>query len=558
MANRYPCAPPIEIHFAEWSSDSGIEEDQKESYLIPPSELRPKDFQSDSIDADFDPDNYIPRFRDSFSVGSVLSLGAEYSEPESSERAETPPGSASDSLDFDTISDTDQASLTDPLASVIEVRHPAPDEEEEDGIVIECQDIGVIPPPVVPPRATDFFRRRILRQMSSSSSSSSGDDDHWIDDDLPGVLDHAVLPVRDRLIEKPEPVRRGVSPMELSETTMAATVSLIDEGESTIDATVYRVDRRPTIDTTVSPIFVRQSTMVETVCPIEEIRFPETNRVDRLFEYVCERSQPGSLNTISLSLIVEKMHNITIPPNVARFSAQISLADCRCNAVDVPMVCKSNKKGIMEGRENKLLLHFEVRPEVVVRIDFLGDGRILGSTNLSLFNPHPISHGQHLLLLSQKPEKNSFLKRVQKNPCLEVQVQSIDSHQSARLQRLPSNIILPVAAVEPTVAFRNVLRHFRSGSQDRSRVQVLSLFGLLLGKPALMKKLDQAMADALKKIPKERKPIEKHRLFLKLLGDVALTGLVNPPPFETPEVSGLYTAYDWTGEPLDIAHALLW
>jgi hypothetical protein len=175
---------------------------------------------------------------------------------------------------------------------------------------------------------------------------------------------------------------------------------------------------------------------------------------------------------------------------------------------------------------------------------------------LLLAESRATSYGQYFLLLSQAPEKNTFLIHVRKNPCLEVHLRGIAPIDAPKLRRFPGNIILPLVAIDPVIGFQSVLSDFRLGLQDRTRVQTLSLFSVLLGNLELMKKFDTSLKDALKEIPSESRAQEKGRIFLSVLEEVALAGISGGRPFETSEVSGLSTTCDWSAEPFDVSQRL--
>jgi hypothetical protein len=281
-----------------------------------------------------------------------------------------------------------------------------------------------------------------------------------------------------------------------------------------------------------------------------------------LFEFICEPPQKGRFKILSVVLIFKMLHNISAPPDCSQFALRLVIAGCRCNVFTVPLQQKSRKKGTFQPTENKkLLAHFNIRQEVLVKIDFVGNERVLASTNLLLLDPRLTTSGKYLLSLSQRPQRSCFIKNEnedlsQRGPCLEIQLKSVSVALERKLRRLPHNIILPVVAVDAVVAFREVLQDFRSSRSGQPKMQLLSLFRGILEKAKSLKKLAGLLTESMKKIPRDRQIIEQNQVFIKSLIRIAVRECGVCSPFHTSEVGALYAAGDLFDDPFEISRAL--
>ena len=352
------------------------------------------------------------------------------------------------------------------------------------------------------------------KRAETSSSTSEDDDKDWKDDE-PAV--------------NPKVAAKAPSPRR--------------QTQQSRDAKADDLERTKHFDIkTVKPVkYVGpDDTLTVTLAKTRRCHIPSISDTPAsLFEYICEPPEVGPAEVVSLVMTITAVHNIPVPKDLSSLYLTFEFANERCVGREVHLV-RDGKKGKYAPKEDKhFLVHMRIRPEVLIKMDLIGDERVLASTNLLMINKALVKPGKHLLMFSQRPEKDCFVKHRRTDPCLEIHIATVSIADETKLKPLPRFIILPVYATDCVVAFRELLQDQRTSHVRISR-QLLAMFNFILNDSALMKKLEKSFTDAMKKVPKDHRIQEKLRTFYQSLTKIVFAV---PPlkqaPFHTDEITAI-------------------
>jgi hypothetical protein len=164
-----------------------------------------------------------------------------------------------------------------------------------------------------------------------------------------------------------------------------------------------------------------------------------------------------------------------------------------------------------------MFLHFPVRPQLVLGVDFLGNERRLAATNILLVEQKVVKSGKYFVFFSQNPKSNCFAKKRWLLPCLSIRLKSVE------VRELRVFLICWNMAVEWIVLFRWVII-------DWEVTQILSLSGVILSNKELMREFDEEMPGSMKAIPKKRRVLEQKNVFMQHICRVVLDWSEFRPP----------------------------
>ena len=355
-------------------------------------------------------------------------------------------------------------------------------------------------------------------KRAETSSSTSEDDNDWKDDDEPAV--------------NPKVASKVPSPRRQPRNTKSDDVEQAKAMERTKHFDIK----------TVKPVkYVGpDDTLTVTLAKTRRCHIPSISDTPAsLFEYICEPPEVGPAEVVSLVMTITAVHNIPVPKDLSNLYLTFEFENERSVGREVHLI-RDGKKGKYAPKEDKhFLVHMRIRPEVLIKMDLIGDERVLASTNLLMINKALVKPGKHLLIFSQRPEKDCFVKHRRTDPCLEIHIATVSIADETKLKPLPRFIILPVYATDCVVAFRELLQEQRTSHVRISR-QLLAMFNFILNDSALMKKLEKSFTDAMKKVPKDHRIQEKLRTFYQSLTKIVFAV---PPfkqaPFHTDEITAI-------------------
>jgi hypothetical protein len=231
---------------------------------------------------------------------------------------------------------------------------------------------------------------------------------------------------------------------------------------------------------------------------------------------------------VSMTLAVCSLHRVVPPIDCARFALDFRFRDGKTEALRMGLMKHPSKKGKFVPRDkDDVFLHFPVRSQLVLGVDFLGNGRRRAATNVLLVGQKVVRSGKYFAFFSQNPRSNCFVKKRGLLPCLSIRLKSVE------VRELPEFLICWNVAVEWIVAFRRIISDFEV-------TQILSLFGVILNNKELMDKFDKETRRSIKRIPRQRRALEQKDVFVEHMCRVVVdSSEFRPPPFTTDEIAAM-------------------
>ena len=319
----------------------------------------------------------------------------------------------------------------------------------------------------------------------------------------------------------------------------------------------------------------------------------------RVFSFYYFISQPQFFNEYSqkvpnimftsLVLTINSVMNLPPPAGVSQLDLIVHFQNLRCSPIIVNLKSARFRSGKYDASDSQLLIRIPLSspknyPQsffynnnseelnclnsncLVLSFELIGNGKRLCGSNLVLLNESDgrldiADLGKHFLRLMLKPDMKCELKKGEKEPLIEVQINKVADRDELQMNFLPAFSIIHVFFVDSVIAYRQILEKYRSSQNDdflnlqsnndrkiyNTDFEMLSFFSSATSDLQSMKYFAKSFKEAMKKMPKDkRSDDDKLKLFVDILRGSVIQGLTkaknNPKamlPFNTRQITNL-------------------